>query len=129
MIDTTEKYAIQLSIQEFNDWCPIGSNPKYTLAELKGIFFNKLMKNLKGTTVIGPNYWDAKKYTTQLIETFEVIENKITKLKFIEPVVGHNPELRQNMIRFNNIVSQLDLKVTMGILPNFADKINQFKIK
>ncbi len=132
MIDTTEKYAIKLSIQEFNEWCTGTINfSKYSLPELKGVFFNKLMKNLKGTPAIGPNYWDAKKYRTELIDTFEVKQNKLFKLKFknIDSYGAQHTLMSETMKKFNEIVSELDLTSTFDVLPNFADKINQFKIK
>jgi hypothetical protein len=49
MIDTSLKYALRETIIEFNEWAQKLSWVKVGLDEMKGIFLNKLYKNLKST--------------------------------------------------------------------------------
>jgi hypothetical protein len=74
MVDTTIKYALRETIIEFNEWAQKLSWVKVDLNEIKGIFKNKLYKNLKSTEYRHVNGIE--------ILSFEVVNNKLKQIIF-----------------------------------------------
>jgi hypothetical protein len=127
MVDTSIEHALKLSIEEFNDWCLKANQfQKHSLNDLKGIFFNKLIKNLKSTNLIN-NYWDRKKYSSEYINEFVIDSNKLIKLSFkYDQYTGS--DIKEVIDKFNSIITTLNLDTVNGVIQNFAENINNFKI-
>ncbi len=128
MTDTSIKYALELSIQEFNTWSESKNDyQKYSIQELKGVFFNKLVKNLQGTSAFEfiQRYQIKSHLSTNLISQFEVQNSKISALKFIEqsPLVT----MKEILIILNKTIGVISLG-NINVLPNFADNILAFRI-
>lgn len=125
MIDTSVKHALEQAINEFNTWASSKNHGgKYQYNELKGVFFNKLLANLKGSKYF-PNYWSRKTYDPQFISKFIVKEGKIAELEFINNRVSD--EQFEVTAELNKALKEINL-ATLIALENFARNVQNFQI-
>lgn len=125
MIDTSVKHALQLSIGEFNEWAGGANYQKHSYSDLKGIFFNKLIKNLTGTPYL-PDYWSKKAYDPSFIEKFVIHEGRIIELSFATQKSSLS-ESQKVIDLLNSAVDDIDFDCIIGIT-NFSKRIESFKI-
>lgn len=120
MVDTTIKYALRETIIEFNEWAQKLSWTKVDLNEIKGIFKNKLYKNLKSTEY---------RYVNGIeILRLEVVNNKVKQIKFA-PVISysrHSDKLDENLSEaLNNGINGIDLdKIRFDELKQLEKKVD-----
>jgi len=120
MVDTTIKYALRETIIEFNEWAQKLSWVKVDLNEIKGIFKNKLYKNLKSTEYRHVNGIE--------ILSFEVVNNKLKQIIFA-PVVSYSRysnKLDENLSEaLNNAINGIDLdKIRFDELRQLEKKVD-----
>ena len=120
MVDTTIKYALRETIIEFNEWAQKLSWVKVDLNEIKGIFKNKLYKNLKSTEYRHVNGIE--------ILSFEVVNNKLKQIIFA-PVVSYSSysnKLDENLSEaLNNAINGIDLdKIRFDELRQLEKKVD-----
>lgn len=120
MVDTTIKYALRETIIEFNEWAQKLSWTKVDLNEIKGIFKNKLYKNLKSTEYRHVNGIE--------ILSFEVVNNKLKQIIFA-PVVSYSRysnKLDENLSEaLNNAINGIDLdKIRFDELRQLEKKVD-----
>ena len=120
MVDTTIKYALRETIIEFNEWAQKLSWTKVDLNEIKGIFKNKLYKNLKSTEYRHVNGIE--------ILRLEVVNNKVKQIIFA-PVVSYSRysnKLDENLSEaLNNAINGIDLdKIRFDELRQLEKKVD-----
>ena len=116
MVTTDLKQNLIQSIINFNEWCLKNPEWKGTNKELKGIFYTKLVKNIKSY----PNN-SIDHFTPNNIFILEVTNNKISKLQFGMYTVYN---LLQDFITIlNNTLLEINLEDLKNSLP-FETRIN-----
>lgn len=116
MVTTDLKENLIQSIVDFNNWCIKNPEWKGTNKELKGVFYTKLVKNIKSYSNDSINY-----FTPNNIFILEVTNNKISKLQFGMYTVYN---LLQDFITIlNNTLLEINLEDLKNSLP-FETRIN-----
>jgi hypothetical protein len=117
MVTTDLKTNLIQSVVDFNKWCNEYSEWKGSNKELKGIFYNKLVKNIKSCPESdGINY-----FTPNNIFVLEVENGVISKLQFGGSITYNSIQDFVNLLNFH--VSTISLKDLKSNLP-FEQQVN-----
>jgi hypothetical protein len=138
MIDTTNKELLKLSICDFYDFITNSNNyQKYSLNEIKGILYNKLLARFRCSD-FNNDWWQFKKCFSNDNISIEIKEGKLTKLSFVvlnesnkrqkDFITAINTELET--INLEDIYNQYNnnYKDFIPQTEQIINKLNNFKI-
>lgn len=117
MVNTDLKTNLIQSIIDFNNWCIEYSEWKGSNKELKGIFYNKLVKNIKSC----PESDSINYFTPNNIFVLEVDNGVISKLNFVGSTTYNSIQDFVNLLNFH--ISTISLKDLKCNLP-FEQQVN-----